>query len=56
MIQKLQQSGSVVNTSVVEPHVYHPDLGKPNSSMRKLAITEIRTNTNIDCCTKRKIL
>jgi hypothetical protein len=47
MVQKLQQSGTVVNASVAHPHVYHPDLGKPNSAMRKQAITEIRTNTNM---------
>lgn len=47
MLQKLRQSGTQFNPSVTEPHVYHPDLGKPNSSLRKQAITEIRTNTNM---------
>jgi len=31
MIGKLQQSGTNVIPSVAEPHVYHPDLAKPNS-------------------------
>src|SRR5882757_9211609 len=42
MIGKLQQSGTNVIPSVAEPHVYHPDLAKPNSPLRKQAITEIR--------------
>ena len=47
MVQKLQQSGTQVQASVAHPHVYHPDIGKPNSAMRRQAITEIRTNTNM---------
>ena len=47
MVQKLQQSGTQVQASVAHPHVYHPDIGKPNSVMRRQAITEIRTNTNM---------
>lgn len=47
MILKLQQSGTAFKPSVAEPHVYHPDIGKPNSLLRKQAITEIRTNTNM---------
>jgi len=42
MIGKLQQSGTNVIPSVAEPHVYHPDLAKPNSPLRKQPITEIR--------------
>lgn len=43
MINRLKQSGTDVVPSVNEPHVYHPDLAKPNSDLRKQAIIEIRT-------------
>jgi len=47
MVLKLQQSGTQVQASVAHPHVYNPEIGKPNSLLRKQAITEIRTNTNM---------
>lgn len=41
LVLKMQQSGSKLTPSVTEPHVYHPDLAKPRSTLRNQAIAEI---------------
>src|SRR6266481_3998655 len=41
---KATQSGTAISSQMTEPFVYHPDLGKRNSSLRNQALVELRSS------------